>query len=189
MQPQVVADRRAADPRAQQQRRRLERAAGDDDLRGAHGDPGACGRSPGRRRCASTPAARPFSTSTRSARQRTTMSAPRVDGVLQVGLLRARCLEPRLVAEADVAGADRVVARPGRRCATIVSKDQPSRSAPSFIRCCGPFRSEQRVVGADALQDRVEVAVVLGRRRRPRARARAPTARAPTAGCAGSWSS
>jgi hypothetical protein len=39
VQVQVVADGRAADAGAQQQRRRLERPAGDDDVRRVHGDP------------------------------------------------------------------------------------------------------------------------------------------------------
>ena len=73
MEAEVVADGRAADPRAQEQRGRLERAGCDDDPRCAHRELRAAGAVV---ETAVTPAAWPFSTRIVCAVLRTQTSAP-----------------------------------------------------------------------------------------------------------------
>ena len=103
MQAQVVADGRAADLGAQQQRRRFERARGHDDLRRAHGHRGArAGERIGPGRLHARGAA--------ALHEHALGAAPRHDhrtALVSIGQEGAdrRLLGPGLVAEADVAGA------------------------------------------------------------------------------------
>ncbi len=109
---QVLAHRGAPDPRAKQQRGRLDRAARDDDdwargprpgLRAVRSAP-----APDRSSAPRPPSARPPSRRIRSARQLGTQVGAVVVRIDQVGLL-GRELRAGLVAEAHVAGALRVV--------------------------------------------------------------------------------
>ena len=136
MQAQVLADRRAADLRAQQQRRRLERAAGDDDARRAHGDRGRRGR---RERLPDRPRRRP------RGRPRRGRAAPRVGERSARAVLparrRARCGRRsaccRTGRRSRCSRPSRASSSSGSALRTIVSKLQPSASAPSFSRCWG----------------------------------------------------
>ncbi len=108
VQVQVLADRRATDPRAQQHRRGLQRSGGDDHVRRAHSD---CGGAP---RCRVNPGSGDAGGATRFDENTVDGGVDqdprtRVVRVLQIGDERG-LLGPALVAESDVAGGLRRVA-------------------------------------------------------------------------------
>ena len=143
MQAQVVADRRAADPRAQQQRRRLERAAGDDDLRRAHRDlrrARPSGRLPDAPRRRPRGRSRPARASARRAGEE--VGAPCSCASREPGPVGA-LLAAGLVAEAHVAPRSRASSVADRRCARSSRSSSRAPRRPPSCRCCGPFRSEQ----------------------------------------------
>jgi hypothetical protein len=111
VQAEEVAGRRAADLRAQQQGRRFDRPAGDDDDRRANGDPA---RRPVAGRGLGVGVGR-LDPGGQSVGDQDPLGAAAGDdlralgpGVEQIGL-RGRELRSRLVAEAHVSGARRVV--------------------------------------------------------------------------------
>ncbi len=175
VQAQVVADRGPADLRAHQQRRRLDRAAGDDDDRRPDGEPGrrAVGsRRSGSLQLASTPAARPFSTRIRSARAAG-------DDLGAASPARRAGRSSRSSASSRTGRRSPCRRRsPGRsardpRCGCTARKSKPSFSQPSRRRSCGPVRSEHSPFTRSRSQTGVEVARRTRARRGPRGRARA----------------
>ena len=159
MDPQVVPDRGAADLRAHQQRRRLERAGRDHDLRRAHRHASrAAGLGIGPRALD----ARRVAVLDQHALDRAAHDdvGAGVEGVLQVGPLGAQ-LRPGLVAEADVGRRRRVVT-----ALVGVPQDGLPRP-PELVRALlhALVRAVQvraAVVDRQALEDRVEVAVEVG---------------------------
>ena len=160
VQTQVVADRGAADARAQQQRGGLQRAGGDDHARGADGErtrPGAVRGNPRR-----LDARRAAALDEHALRRRPDQDVgARVEGVLQVGLQRA-LLGARLVAEAQVAGGVGGV-RGGVRVAKARAEGEAERVGALLHLLRRPVEVRAVGVGADAVHHRVEVTVVLGR--------------------------
>ena len=186
MDPEVVPDRRAPDLRAHQQRRRLQRAGRDDDLRRPHRH---ASRAAGLRIGPRALHAGRMAVLDQHALDRAAHDdvGAGVEGVLQVGPLRA-LLRPGLVAEADV----------GRRRGVVtalvgVPQDGLARP-PELVRAflhalVRAVQVRAAVVDRQALEDRVEVAVEVGTVHALEAVLARPLLPHPRAGCEGSWSS
>ncbi len=160
MQAQVPPHRRAADPRAQQQGRRLERPAGHDHARRPHCYAGAApalrvavdALHPGR-----APALDQYALGEATYDRLGAV----LDGVREVGL-GGRLLGAALVSEADVAGGL------GRVAGLVdVARDGPERPAERLgaapHRLLGSVQVRAAVVDREPLPDGVEMAVEVGR--------------------------
>ena len=156
MQAQVPADGGPADAGTQEERRRLERAAGHDHARRAHADARGAARvgvGVGALDARRTPV---LDEHTLGGGAHEHAGAGR-ESVGEVGL-GGRELRARLVAKADVAGGlGRIAAR------VDVARDRPERPAEGLgaapHRLLGPVQVRAAVVHAEPLPDGVEVAV------------------------------